>query len=207
VLQFKVFPSDTGPTSNPRAQIETDYNFQEGEDRYFGFSYFFPSDFPTKLPSQAWVTLGEQAYGPPYNGAGGTSLRVQNAPGTNDAELRWQRNDVYAWDMPWRGPKIADVKGKWVDIVQRIKLHRDSNVGFVELYMNTGSGWVQQKLAGQNRLYMSTYDKANNGGANNSRLSLYYRSDIPGPLTLFHGSHKIAAAGPGAFEAVDPKSY
>lgn len=73
--------------------------------------------------------------------------------------------------------------------------------------MTTGGGWGRQKLAGQDRLYMSTFDAANHGGPNNSRLSLYYREDIPGPITLYHGPHTIAAAGPGAFDAVAPTSY
>ena len=80
-------------------------------------------------------------------------------------------------------------------------------MGFVELWMNTGSGWHQQKLFGHDRLYMITYDDANDGGPNNSRLSLYYRADIPGPLTLYHGPHRIAAAGAGAFDLVAPRSY
>ena len=207
VLKFEVHQSDTGPTENPRAQIETPYDFTEGADRYFGFSLYFPASFPSQLPPQGWVTVGAQAYGPPYDGAAGTSLRVQNAPGGGGAEIRWQRNDSYAWDIPWRGPRIDQVRGRWVDLVQRIKLHRDPRVGFVEMWMNTGDGWRQQKLSGQDRLYMSTYDSANGGGANNSRLALYYRKDIPGPLTLFHGPHRIAAAAEGAFAAVAPTSY
>jgi hypothetical protein len=54
---------------------------------------------------------------------------------------------------------------------------------------------------------MNTYDAANGHGPNNSRLSLYYRADIPGPLTLYHGPHRIATAGTGAFQAVAPTSY
>lgn len=207
VLRFQVHPGDTGPTENPRAQLETPYDFREGDDRYFGFSLYFPADFPADLPSRGWVTVGEQAYGPPYDGAGGVGLRVQNAPGGEYAELRWQRNDSYGWDMPWRGPRIDRIRGRWIDIVQRIKLHRDPGTGFVEMWMNTGDGFQRQALSGQDRLYMSTYDAANNGGANNSRLALYYRNDIPGPLTVFHGPHRIAAAGPGAFSAVAPTSY
>jgi hypothetical protein len=207
VLRFQVRQTDTGPTEDPRAQLETPFDFREGQDRFFGFSLLFPDDFPSELPERAWVTLGEQAYGPNYRGAGGTSIRVHNGVDGGEAELRWQRNGSYGWDIPWRGPKISEITGRWVDLVQRIKLHRDPTMGFVELWMNTGSGWRRQTLGGRNRLYMSTYDAANGGGPNNSRLSLYYRSDIPGPLTLFHGHHRIATAGEGAFKAVAPRSY
>jgi hypothetical protein len=205
VLRFRVSRTDTGPTRNPRAQVETAYDFRHGQDRYFGFSLYFPRSFPTRLPSRSWVTFGAQAYGPPYAGAGGTSLRVQQTNGR--AELRWQRNETYGWDIPWRGPQIEDVKSRWIDFVQRIKLHRNRRVGFVELWMNTGRGWKRQKLKGRDRLYMRTYDSANGGGANNSRLALYYDRRIRGPLMLYHGPHRIASAGRGGFDAVAPTSY
>lgn len=207
VLRFRVFNTDTGPTENPRAQIETPYNFREGDDRYFGLSFFFPEDFPESLPDQGWVTLGEQAYGPPFDDAAGVSLRVQNVVGEDGLELRWQRNDTYDNDIPWHGPRISEIRGRWVDVVQRIRLSSDPEEGFVELWMNTGDGWERQQLSGRERLKMKTYDSAADDGANNSRLSLYYTRDLRGPITMFHGAHKIATAGKGAFEAVDPGSY
>jgi hypothetical protein len=209
VLKFTVYQSDTGPTENPRAQLETAYNFNAGQDRYFGTSYYFPAGFPTSLPNGGWITVGSQAYGPPYNGAEPVSLRVQNAVDGSGAELRWQRNATYNWDIPWRGPKIADIRGRWIDVVQRIKLSQDPSVGFVELWMNTGAGWVRQKLNGQDRLYMKTMDASNNGGANNSRLALYYRNDIPGPLTMYHGAQTIADATASGvtWQTVAPHSY
>ena len=205
VLRFRVRRTDRGPTRNPRAQVETAYDFKHGQDRYFGFSVYFPNGFPTRLPSRSWVALGSQAYGPPYDGAGGMTLRVQETNGR--AELRWQRNETYDWDIPWRGPELSDVRSRWIDFVQRIKLHRNARVGFVELWMNTGGGWKRQKLKGRDRLYMRTYDSANGGGANNSRLSLYYDRRIRGPLTIYHGPHRIAEAGRGGFDAVAPRSY
>ncbi|CAA9465176.1 MAG: hypothetical protein AVDCRST_MAG38-770 [uncultured Solirubrobacteraceae bacterium] len=208
VLKFEVYNEDTGPTENPRAQLETPRDFEEGDDRFAGFSYYFPEEFPTELPSQAWVSLGSIAYGPPYDGAGPLSIRVQNAVDGSGAEIRWQRNDTYDNDIPWIGPKIEDIQGRWVDFVFRAKLGRDSDDGFVELWMNTGSGWERQKLDGdEEHLEMNTYDDSNDGGPNNSRLGLYYRADIPGPLTLYQGPIKIATAGEGAFELVAPDSY
>ncbi len=73
--------------------------------------------------------------------------------------------------------------------------------------MNTGSGWEKQELNGDDHLHMNTYDDSNDGGANNSRIGLYYRKDIDGPLTMFHGPMRIATAGEGAFNLVAPRSY
>lgn len=208
VLRFRVYNGDTAPTANPRAQLETPYDFRPGDDRYMGFSYRFGPAFPTRLPSRAWVTLGSIAYGPPFAGAAPVSIRVQNHVGSDGrAELRWQRNATYEYDIPWAGPRIADVRGRWIDFVIRTRLSRDPRRGFVELWMNTGSGWARQRLHGRRRLHMRTYDDSNGGGPNNSRVSLYYRRDIPGPLTVFHGPVKIARAGPGAFQAVAPRSH
>lgn len=207
VLKFEVYNEDTEPTENPRAQLETPYDFEEGDDRYFGFSYLFPSSFPTELPSEGWVALGSIAYGPPYDGAGPLSIRVQNSADGDGAELRWQRNDTYGNDIAWTGPKIADIQGRWVDFVFRAKLHRDPDLGFVELWMNTGSGWERQQLNGNDHLHMNTYDDSNDEGANNSRIGLYYRKDIDGPLTMYQGPIRIATAGDGAFAMVAPDSY
>ena len=205
VLRFRVYQGDTGVTSNPRAQLETPYTFDRGEDRYFGYSVNLAQDFPTGLPSYGWVTLVEPAYGPPYSGASPFALRVQNQSGT--AVVRWQRNASYNHDIPWTGPRVADVRGRWLDFVIRIKLHGDPSIGFVELWMNKGTGWIKQSLHGRSRLYMRTYDSSNNGGTNNSRVLLYYRRDIPGPLTMFHGPLRIASASSTAFAAVAPTSY
>ena len=205
VLRFRVYQSDSGLTSNPRAQIETPYTFDRGEDRYMGFSVRLDSAFPTRLPSGAWVSFGSPAFGPPYAGASPVSLKVQNS--SVGSVVRFQRNDTYNHDIPWTGPRVADVRGRWLDFVIRIKLHGDPSIGFVELWMNKGSGWVKQSLHGRSRLYMRTYDSSNNGGTNNSRLALYYRRDIPGPLTLFHGPLRIASASSTAFGAVAPTSY
>lgn len=207
VLRFRVGQGDAGLTENPRAQLETPYDFEHGDDRYIGFSVNLAHDFPTDLPRGGWVTLGSMAYGPPYAGAGPIGLRVQNGAGGRGAELRWQRNDTYDFDIPWTGPRVADVRGRWVDFVVRTRLHDDPDVGFVQLWMNTGSGWEAQKLAGRRRLRMRTYDDSNGRGRNNTRLALYYRRDIPGPLTVFHGPARVASAGAGAFAAVAPSSY
>jgi hypothetical protein len=207
VLRFEVHNSDTGPTENPRAQIETPYDFEEGDDRYAGFSYYFPEEFPTELPPRAWVSLGSIAYGPPYDGAGPLSIRVQNSIYGGGAEIRWQRNDTYDNDIPWFGPRLDDIRGRWVDFVIRTRLDSDPDEGFVELWMNTGSGWQKQDLDDQYRLHMKTYDDSNDGGPNSSRLGLYYRKDIPGPLVMYHGPMRIATAGEGAFNLVAPRSY
>ena len=207
VLRFRVGRGDAGLTDNPRAQLETPYDFERGDDRYVGFSVNLDHDFPTELPRGGWVTFGSIAYGPPYAGAGPVGLRVQNRVGGGGAELRWQRNDTYDFDIPWTGPRVADVRGRWVDFVVRTKLHEDPEVGFVQLWMNTGSGWRAQSLAGRRRLHMQTYDDSNGRGRNNTRLALYYRKDIPGPLTMFHGPARVASAGRGAFSAVAPRSY
>ena len=207
VLRFRVGRADAGLTENPRAQLETPYDFEQGDDRYIGFSVNLPRDFPTQLPRGGWVTLGSMAYGPPYAGPGPIALRVQNRVGGGGAELRWQRNDTYDFDIPWTGPRVADTRGRWIDFVVRTKLHEDPEVGFVQLWMNTGSGWRAQSLAGRRRLRMRTYDESNGRGHNNTRLSLYYRKDIPGPLTVFHGPARVASAARGAFSAVAPRSY
>jgi hypothetical protein len=197
VAKFTVYDADVGPTSNPRAQLEAPANMSEGNEYWVGWSSLLPSDFPAVLAPFGWVTL-ESVYGPPFDGAGPISTRIQN--GSAGAEVRWQRNRTYDWDMPFR---IALPRGRWVDYVWHVKMSSDPSVGFAEVYVNSGDGYEQQLLNGQSRLYMKTFDSSNGAGANNFRLANYRMEGMLDVLTVYHASPKVGTS----FDAVAPHSY
>jgi hypothetical protein len=197
VAKLTVYDGDTGPTENPRAQLEGPAMMNKGGEYWVGWSTLLPSDFPTWLPSNGWLAF-ESIYGPPYAGAGPMATRVYN--GSSQTEIRYSRSDTYGYDNPWR---TAINRGHWTDFAWHVKLSSDPSVGFVEIYMNTGSGWQQQLLKGQKRLYMKTMDASNNGGANNFRLGNYRLHGMFNVVTLYHASPKIGTS----FDAVAPHSY
>lgn len=198
VMRFTVHDDDIGPTANPRAQVETPTLFREGDEAWIGWSTLFPSDWPRRLPSdgKAWITLSE-VYGPPYAGASPVKLGMRSGV---DA-LTWQRNGTYAWDVPWERETI--VKNRWYDQVLHVKFSQDPDVGFVELWVNTGEGWEQQLLRGDPRLVMQTLDASNAGGPNYHKLSLYRQRGLYPVLTVFHAEHRVG----NSFDAVAPDSH
>lgn len=198
VLQFTVHDDDTGPTANPRAQVETPKMFRNGDDAWIGWSTLFPSDWPQHLPAGgvAWITLSE-LYGPPYSGAAPVKFGMRSGV---DA-VTWQRNGTYGWDTPWERGSI--MKNRWYDHVLHVKFSHDPAVGFVELYVNTGDGWVQQDLAGTSRLHMATFDGANGGGPNYHKLALYRLRGMYPVLTVLHAEHRVG----DSFQSVAPHSY
>ena len=198
VMRFTVTDDDVGPTEDPRAQVETPALFRDGDEVWVGWSTLFPDDWPSQLPSggSAWLTLSE-LYGPPFAGAAPVKIGMRSgAPA-----LSWQRNSSYDWDVAWEhGPVLRET---WYDQVLRVKLSDDPAVGFVEFYLDTGSGWEQQSLGGRDRLYMRTLDDANGGGANYHKLALYRQRGLFPTLTVYHAEHRMG----GSFAAVAPRSH
>ena len=198
VMKFTVYDSDTGPTDNPRAQVETAKSWGEGADIYVGWSTLFPTGWPAQLaPGGAtWITL-EEVYGEPYAGASPVKLGMRS--GT--PALTIQRNTSYNWDIPWEKGPIQD--NRWYDFVLHEKLSQDPSVGFVEMWMNTGAGYQRQSLLGQDTLHMKTLDGANNGGLNYSALKLYRQKGMFDVLTVYQAEHKVGTT----FDVVAPHSY
>jgi len=198
VMKFTVEDGDTGPTANPRAQVETPKTFRDGDELWIGWSTLFPSSWPDRLPAggQSWLTLSE-LYGPPYSGAAPVKLGMRSGA----RALTWQRNDSYGWDIPWeRGPLLEN---RWYDQVLHVRLSHDAGTGFVEYFLNTGDGWQQQQLAGTSRLRMATLDGSNGDGPNYHKLALYRLRGMFPVLTVYHAEHRVGRT----FDAVAPASY
>ena len=105
-----------------------------------------------------------------------------------------------AWQTAWQAAPIQH--NRWYDFVVHEKLSTGSD-GFVEVYRNTGSGWQQDLVNGQQHFPMVTMTDANGGGPNYHQLALYYDSTIASQLTVYHSGQKIGTS----FDAVAPHSY
>lgn len=197
VLRFSVRDGDTGPTGDPRAQVETARSYREGDDIWIGWSTLFPDDWPDALPpgGDTWVTLAE-VYGPPYSGAAPVKLGMRSGV----PALSIQRNGTYGWDLPWEQGPIR--KGRWYDVVLHERLSRDPELGFVELWVDVGAGWRQQLLAGRPRLVMQTLPDDTSGPAYSS-LKLYRSRGMYERMTVYHAEHRVGTS----FDAVAPDSY
>ena len=200
VAKLTVYDGDTGPTSNPRAQMEVSHFWDEGEEFYVGVAYYFPQDFPTiaGTGSSNWVNLGE-VYGPPYSGGGPNKILLKRLADGREV-ICLERNQNYNYDRPFVLPLV---RGRWTDLVMRIKLSQDPTVGFWEVWANQGSGYQRLLLHGQDRLYFRTMDSSNNGGANYHKVSHYRAAGMWPVATSYIADHRIGTS----FEAVAPGSF
>lgn len=196
VIRLSVLDTDTGPTENPRAQLETRYFLGEGDETWHGFALYLPNDWPT-LPADGWVTFGS-IFGPPFTDSGPLRFTLDGG----DGKLGWRRDADHGKDTPWSMPLL---RGQWIDLAMHVKMSADPTVGFVEIWRNVGDGWQQQPLgaARVGRLFMSTFGTANGGGDNNARISLYRKVGMFSTMTCHFGGHRVG----GSLTAVDPRSY
>ncbi len=185
--------TDTALTSNPRTQVGSPRVMQVGQEYWLGFGLYLNSEWEP-VPAGGFVTFAE-VFGPPYGGS--SPLRL----GIHGSNISLNRNFMYGSDRPWL---MSLIKEQWLDFAFRFKLSTDPAVGFYEIYLNTGAGWQQQLLGGQQRLYFATVDTTNNGGANSSHLKNYREANMwPDVKTCYFAGHRIGAS----LASVDPRSY
>lgn len=206
VAQLHVFNTDTGPTINPRAQMEAPYFLNiNGGEYWIGFCVLFPTGFPSGVTAGMWVTL-ESCFGPPFGDAG--SPRRTMLKGT-PINLTWERTSDESFERPFNVPIQLD---HWYDFVVHTRLSNDPNVGYVEYYLNSGTGWNAVQLTsafstvtnGGTRLWFaSAAAGSNDGGDNNSRLTFYRTTDLWDEATMYFGHHKVGTS----FDVVAPASY
>lgn len=190
----------------PRNQFQSPANLEENMDFWVGIGLFVPSilDFDV-----ATDIVFHEIYGPPFGGYGPNVLRVGNntinirAAGSpeNPTQSEFERP---AWSMP-------TVRNKWIDILMHIKLSKDKTVGYHELKVNTGDGYVQQNFVdpatGQpfgTKRFLQTMAIQNDGGNNFASLKVAW--GLANPLEsarLVFAGHRVSLTEPLA----DPASY
>ncbi len=200
-IRFRVADTDVKPctpTINPRAQALSPSLLEEGEDYWVGYSVLVPRDFPvTRQRGDNWISLAS-IYGPPYKGAGPSTMYMNTSPGVN--RFYYRRNGTSGYDTTWSMPLV---RGRWVDFAIHVRLSRSAKRGFREQWVNAGSGWRRSRFNGRKSLATATIDAANNRGANFSKVSLYFRRGILRSGTLYFADHKIGTS----FRSVAPTSY
>jgi hypothetical protein len=201
VLKMTVYNSDTGPTQDPRAQLETPKFLHERDTFYVGFSAMFGTDWNWKMCPGCWVTF-HQIYGPPYNGQGPTNLNVKSNKDSGRPNITWERTQTFGFDHPFETPLVPM---KWYDFVWHEKLSRDPKRGYVELWMNGGDGWRRVPLNGHPSLSMATMIDANGSATqgNASIIALYRRAGMTPVASVYFAEHRVGTS----FDSVKPHSY
>jgi hypothetical protein len=198
VLKLTVPDTAIGPTENPRGQLQSPSVLPADADFWFGWATLFPADFPVMPIASSGFLNVFQVHGAPFAGSPSFSIGLR---ATGDDQFGWHRNNTYNVDHPWLRPLLRNV---WFDFAVRMKLSNDPAVGFVELYLNDGTGWTQQLLHGQSRLHFKSWDAAVQGiGPQRTDIQLYRKVGMFASVTVYHAAHKIGAS----FNAVAPNSH
>lgn len=178
---------------NPRAQLNKDHLFCEGDERYVGSSVYVPSSFPDTLPSDGWFILGSHGYAEnaagEYKGSSPGSLHM--VPGSSGVtRFGYRQDESYNFAELWRGPSVQE--NKWYDFVFHIKFSRDASVGFVELWVD---GELQTLTDGSTRAYYRTLKDGTVGCG--SLIRTQYRKEmmgLPDPTTIYHDQVKVGTS-------------
>lgn len=182
---FKMVVSDSDvypitPTENPRAQLMSPPEIENGDEIWWSSSFYLPASFPSSVPG--WLNLLEGPYGGPFNGSPPWQIQVVGN------SIQWTRNKTYAWDVPWKMPLV---KEKWVDVLVH---ERFGSSGLVEMWINgqpitffSGGTYNPLGAASATRLNMATMDSSNNGGPNSIILQSYRKVGMFPSVTVFEG--------------------
>ena len=205
VLQFRTHDSDTGPTSNPRTQLDGPLMIREGQEIWWGVAYLLPTGFPTtvergSVSGNPFHTVGSN--GDP-EGNSSSLLSFGSYGGAWRFGIRYKASGNWVWKMP-------RVENKWIDVVFRIKYKRDST-GFVEVYKNEGGGWAIQTLdpyVGGRTRWTGQTSYAGEEFPKRPRIANYFLKDQYrhlgiDPVGMYITEHKIATT----FAKAKPHSY
>lgn len=169
-------------TTDPWAQLQYKNMFCERDDRYLGWSWYLPADFPATIPSGSWIELGRIGTGAPW---GYPPLHFAYR-GSSIALVNKSNNGG------WRHvASIPTQRGQWQDVVAHVKFSKSSSVGFVELWVN---GQPVTLSNGSTRQYMNTIDQ-DASGCGGWLPTLYDGSKgYWGWLTLYYDEAKVGTS-------------
>jgi hypothetical protein len=195
VMTLTVLDTDTNPTENPRAQLESPSFLGEGADIWVGWSTLFPGSWPI-LPAGGWVAFSS-IYGPPFAGTGPNGFLIEGGR----ESICFSGDDSRVWQLPI-------VRGVWMDFAVHHVISADGAYGLTEIFTCTGNGtWVQQKPGGLYGLHHATLAPGvNDGGPNSARINLYRQVGMFSSMTLTHAAHKVATTCASALPASYPSA-
>jgi hypothetical protein len=223
VAKFNVLSSYTegGGTTNPRSQIELPAFLDNGDDYWHGMSMYFPSSFPSTI-SGFWTSTSP---GSCNTGKCTASTTAAVSMGSFGGTFAWGArlfgSGTYAWSF-------QPAKGRWYDVVYHMKTAQSG--GYVEFWLknpangqwehqkvtNTGKGGTYGTVSADGYRWIGRTGPDTSGSPQwplDGRLTDYYSSAMPGPLTVYYGpSRWLETTGKNitnedALNSIDPNSY
>jgi hypothetical protein len=156
-LRFQVGPDDGIGNTSPRAEVIKLTHDGEGVERWYRWSTFFPTDFPTSNPN-AFVTW--------------TQWRASDESDSYSNFMLWGNElQLRLHGIHWRQRLV---KGVWHDVVYHVKWSSDPKKGFIELWFD-----------GQHVLHRTSMRTLKAGTTNYLKQGLYQSHALP-TAHLYH---------------------
>lgn len=201
--------------NNPRGQLEAPRVLYEGAQVWVSFSLLLQAGMQLPVLPTDWNAFF-QLHG--ISATGYPSFRLGFEGGSG---FGWRREP--AKGSTWACP-ITPQYGAWMDFAIAVHMHRDPAQGWIELWTNFGSGWVQRSLAPSagdtlvgKRLYTETITAGYTGLRYASHIQNYRKAGYAASIAAHHGDHRqvpivnyaaeASALVAGTFTALDPRSY
>lgn len=201
-------PTDT----TVRFQSSSVQNIGEGDEFCVGFAFLPPPDFPSVFPDgdvtnpatrpTSYIAIF-QFYGPPYEH--GAPLVLHTSRRTPDDpldEFTVKGNSLNPGDavpllsLPYN-------RGRWTDVVFRIRASASIERGWVEMYVNQGESAAVRPLPVFGRLRIPRVLLRGNSEPFRTDMQIYRVKNRFEQVSMWHTGHKIAAT----VEEADPRSY
>jgi hypothetical protein len=163
--------------------------FFNGQERYIGFSVYFPSNIRSQFTSNGWgVMFTEPGM---YNGGGYPGIAMYFNPNIGGAnaflDMRTHETNGVSTRI-WSNSSVA--LGQWVDIVLRVYFH-DTSQGWVELWVN---GVKQTFNNGQQRYSHYTIPPGGGTSPGGNLTHNCYRADgIGSNVTIYQDEIKVGS--------------
>lgn len=182
------------PNKNPETNLGTNFIFEPGGEYWIGSRFLIPSGFPTSGLSVYWQQMME-VYGPSWHGPPNLSLSVTAWDDPYIQFIKWGRNSLYNYDIPWCTPMVYD---EWVNYLIHFKF---ASNGWVSLYINgqkinffDPDGPVYYNPDGHartTRLTTQVLQAGVNDGGDNLLLIQNYHKVGFGTTTIYHGRTRV----------------
>lgn len=222
VLDMTILESDGGggtSLDNPRGQLQAPSAIYPGATFWASFSLLLPSGYPQ--PTLAWPSGWNaffQLFGTSDTGYPSFRLAFEGDSGA----FGWRRQPSKGGEMAL---DIAPQYDEWMDFAFALHMSESPSAGWIEVFTNFGSGWVQRPLAPSagdalvgNRLYTETITAGHEaGGYYATHLQNYRKAEMYASSTCYHGDHRqvplrnyateAASLLSGTFASLDPRSH
>jgi hypothetical protein len=204
---------DQPTSSTVRFQSSSAQNIREGDEFCVGFAFFPPEDFPTVYPEDdvtnprgpeatGYIAIF-QFYGPPYEQGAPFLLQARRrTPEDPVDEFLLRGNELNPGD-PATHLSLPYRRGRWTDVVFRIRASSSIEDGWVETYVNQGESTAVRPLLINGRLRVPRVLLRPNSEPHRTDMQIYRVNDRYERVTLWHTGHKITRT----VEEADPRSY